>query len=236
MHKICILGNSHVACLKHGWTKIAENHPDFQISFFAEAGNDGLGTVCLDGRQLTAKSDHARNAFTVTHGKDRLDIDEYDGFLIFGARAQTFWPTDTFYSTACLDAAFDDLTTGTPANRVLTCLAEVTDAPIYVGHSPLLAAREIRDRTVSDAYLAGLELLNDRYYSKHGARMLGQPLSTIVNGSSTAPELSWGVPKLSAVNGVDDARQAATDNSHMDAVFGALWLEAFFEILAKKSR
>lgn len=231
MHKICILGNSHVACLKHGWTKIAERYPDFRVSFFAEAGNEGLGTVYLDGRQLTAKGDYARNAFAVTHGKDRLDIDDYDVFLIFGARAQTFWPTDVFYSAACLDAAFDDLTLGTPAKRVLTCLAEVTDAPIYVGHTPLLAAREIRDRTVSDAYLAGIELLNDRYYSKLGAKMLGQPLSTIVNGCNTAPEYSWGVPKLSAVNGVDNARQAATDNSHMDAAYGALWLEAFFDTL-----
>lgn len=70
-----------------------------------------------------------------------------------------------------------------------------------------------------------------QHYSKFDAKMVGQPLSTIVNGGSTAPQYSWGAPRLSAVIGIDDARSNATDNTHMDAAFGALWLEAFLEEL-----
>jgi hypothetical protein len=215
---------------------MAESNPQISINFFAQAGNEGLGTVYVDGQHLTADSDHTRKALIATYGKYRLDILDYDSFVIFGAKSRTFWPSDTFYSSACLDAAIEDLTIHTPAHHVLSCLREVTDAPICIGHTPLVAARNIRERAVSETYLAGIKILNNRIFNKLDAKMIGQPLSTIVNGFNTAPEYSWGVPKLSAVNSIDHAQGESTDNTHMDAAFGKLWLEEFFENNLSKSK
>lgn len=122
----------------------------------------------------------------------------------------------------------DDLTCGIPAAHVLNCLREVTKVPVYIGHTPLAAARVTRENKASDLYLSGINTLNEKHYHKFGAEMIGQPLSTIVNGRNTAPEYSWGVPKLSAVNGLDNDTGSPEDNTHMDAAFGSLWLEDFF--------
>lgn len=227
MTKICILGNSHVASLKQGWDQIGEHWPSINVQFFAQPGNDGLKTVRLDGHFLTSDHENAKKAFMTTHGAERLDLRSFDLFLIYGSQSQCLMLGDGFYSKQCIDATIDDLTRGTPAQHVLECLRQVTDAPIFVGHTPLRAARTVRDRSVSPAYRAGLGILNERHYAKHGAEMIGQPDETIVNGRSTAPKFSWGVPKLSGVLTQGGERSAASDNTHMDGAFGQLWLEAF---------
>jgi hypothetical protein len=228
MHKICILGNSHVGSLKAAWEKMRSNWPDIDVAFFAQAGVRGLDSVILDGGRLGSDSEHVRTHFVATHGKEWLEIGEYDGFLIYGAGCRTYWPQDAFYSAACVDAAFGDLTEGTPAQHVLALLRAATEVPIYLGHNPLLAARETRSREVSESYLAGIELLNRGHYDKFKARLVGQPLDTIVNGNSTDPVYSWGTPRYLSVNKISHDMTPDTDNTHMNAAFGALWLESFF--------
>lgn len=211
-----------------GWNMISERWPEIEVSFFGQAGNEGLATVFVSEGQLTSSSDHARKAFVMTHGRDYLEIGNYDSFLIYGARSRNFWPGNNFYSSACLNAALDDLTRDTPAQHVLSCLRGASKAPIFVGHTPLVAARMVRDHTVLDEYCKGIEVLNQRHYRKFASELVGQPLATIVNGRNTAPEYSWGVTRLSSVFGADDTPARSSDNSHMDGVFGALWLEQFF--------
>lgn len=228
MLKLCILGNSHIASLKLGWEEIKLGQPEIQADFFAQAGNDGLATVVVKGGKLTSENKDVRKAFVRTYGKEYLRIANYDSFLIYGARSRTYWPSGGFFSSACLDAAISDLTRETPAQLVLNALRQETDAPIYVGHTPLLAARTVRDRTASDSYQEGIDILNHRHYINFGAEFVGQPTETMVNGRATAPEYSWGVKKLSAAVGIDDAVSDLNDNTHMNATFGALWLQKFF--------
>ena len=228
MHRICILGNSHVASVKQGWENIGEDWPGIDVSFFAQAGNQGLQSVCVDGHHLTSKQSKARNSFSLTHGKERMDIESYDSFLIYGARSRNYWPGNTFYSRSCVETVIDDLTCDTPAQHVLSCLRQVSEVPIFIGHSPLLAAKKIRDRNVSEEYLDGIQTLNRLHYSKYSAEMVAQPLTTIVNGRNTAPEYSGGVAKLSSVLGGSDENSNSTDNTHMDGAFGEAWLTHFF--------
>jgi hypothetical protein len=143
MHKICILGNSHVASLKQGWEQIKGSWPRVEVSFFAQAGVEGLHSVFVDGYHLTSRKSNARESFVLTHGEERMDIWKYDSFLIYGAKSRNYWPGNTFYSMSCLKSVIEDLTCGTPAQHVLSCLREVSEAPIFIGHSPLRAAKII---------------------------------------------------------------------------------------------
>lgn len=143
MHKICILGNSHVASLKQGWEQIKGSWPRVEVSFFAQAGVEGLHSVFVDGYHLTSRKSNARESFVLTHGEERMDIWKYDSFLIYGAKSRNYWPGNTFYSMSCLKSVIEDLTCGTPAQHVLSCLREVSEAPVFIGHSPLRAAKII---------------------------------------------------------------------------------------------
>lgn len=228
MHKICILGNSHVASVKQGWENIKESWPNIEVSFFAEAGNDGLKSVHVDGHHLTSDLEHAKKSIALTYGKERMDIRSYDSFLIYGAKSRSYFPNGSFYSKSCLQSVMDDLTIDTPAQHVLSCLREVSDAPLFIGHTPLAAAETIRDRHVLKEYPDGVQILNQLHYSRYNAEMLVQPLETIVNGRNSAPEYSWGTPKLSSVLDGGNEKTGPTDNTHMDGAFGGIWLTEFF--------
>jgi hypothetical protein len=228
MHKICILGNSHVASLKQGWKNTMGDWPGIEVSFFAQAGNEGLKSVFADGQHLTSNNSKARDSFVLTHGEGHMDIDKYDSFLIYGAGSVNYWPGNIFYSTNCVKSVVDDLTCNTPAQHVLSCLRKVSKAPIFIGHTPLHAAKKIRDRNVSDEYLDGIETLNRLHYGQYNAEMVSQPLKTIVNSRNTAPEYSWGVQTLASVIGGRDEKSGSTDNTHMDGTFGEIWLNEFF--------
>lgn len=83
--KICILGNSHMACIKNAWKKDeSELKEGFEIDFFGATG-DILKHIKLDGMILLPTSKTSLKHINITsQGKKNIDLNSYNFFFIAG--------------------------------------------------------------------------------------------------------------------------------------------------------
>ncbi|MGJ8544514.1 MAG: hypothetical protein ACSHWZ_03645 [Sulfitobacter sp.] len=84
--KILVLGDSHAAAVKHGWTEIADDHPDIALDFFALPLRN-LSVLRANGSQLRlAKGARARHGdrFRETFPSGAIELKNYDAVLLTG--------------------------------------------------------------------------------------------------------------------------------------------------------
>lgn len=222
--KIAVLGNSHVGALRRGLELMNAADVPHDCVWFAARGR-GLSHLALEGRTLVPKSENTASAITFTSGGARsVDIDAYDGFLLYGFVNAFVLESGRFYSRAVLDCAINDLAKNALSYKLIRYLRAVTSKPIYVGHRPLRAA-PLRD-VPQDlcAYTSGLQMLNETVYADVGAVMLPQPLESIVNGNRTRIDFTKGSKRLDLGDTNDGELHGANDISHMNDDFGRMWL------------
>jgi len=227
--KICVLGNSQAATLRDGWELIREDYKDISLTFFARFGNSMNGLFIQDGKLSPDKEKLADAMRRTSGGLDVVDPGAYDAFLLFGmdASANFVFP-NRYYSAQVQRKAIEDMTTGTMASNLLAKVLDITNKQVYVGHNALIAAREVKFDGQTESYEAGIDVLNQKFYSGCGATLVPQPLDTIVNGSQTHSKYSRKAKRLFG-NG-DDIYYNETDRAHMNDEWGKLWLGNFFEI------
>lgn len=230
MMKICIMGNSHVGSLKRGWDEIVGNYPEQEITFFAQRA-DGLNELISKNGKLIPKSEELAKALEFTSGgKKEINPSEYDVFVIYGAGANiNFVKDNQFYSSAVIESSLNDLVANTLSFNLLKRLRTLTTKAVFIGHMPLIAAKEVLSEDIPDDYIARVALINDVIYHPLNAELVTQPLSTIVNGNNTHPDFSKGSKRLAIGDSFDDEYHPDDDTGHMNDKFGAIWLTEFFK-------
>src|ERR1700726_4363476 len=140
--RVCVIGNSHVAALKLGWTQVRTTYPKVEITFFAHAGLF-INYLKLEDSCLVPTTEDLRKAIAFTSGgQDRIRPEAFDCFLIYALTAKpAFARSSQFYSAACVKALANNLVANTASTRLLRELKEITAKRIHVGHDPLLAAQ-----------------------------------------------------------------------------------------------
>lgn len=229
--KICVIGNSHVGALKRAWDAMPGRHQSANITFFAARGRGLEGLAVNDGR-LVPETEFLKKSLEFTSGgKQVIDPDEYDVSLVYGLGASgLFISPKRYYSSAVLRQAANDHVAGTPSFNLIRKIRQLTDKTVFVGHSPLRAFRGEGFKVVEpEAYLFGLEVVNDFVYSSIGSELVAQPLHTIVNGRFTNPLFSQGSKRLSIRDKHDDEHHPENDYAHMNDEFGAEWLTSFLD-------
>lgn len=230
--KLAIIGNSHIASLKRGWAKTSENYPSVEVVFFGSKG-DTLKHMEVQGRKIVPANNRVLKSISfVSGGRDSIDPAEFDAVLIYGAQAAPFFfPVSGFYSSQVIRRTMEDLVKDRVYFKLANMVRCLSEVPVYVGHTPLRAARK-RDRDQSrESYARGLALLNEVVFAPMNVRMVSQPPKTIVNGNGTAMRYSVGSRRLAVGNAVDDDLHPENDRYHMNEEFGKLWLEKFFSEL-----
>jgi hypothetical protein len=226
--RLAILGNSHLGSLKRAWDKISSEFPSLEIVFFGARGNT-LENMRSQGRKLVPTTPEAVAALKFTSGgRSEIDLDGYDAVLIYGCSAQPFFTPKRNYSKQAIFRTMSDLSSGFHFRLLQMARSAAADLPIYLGHDPLLAAEPSPQGQGNDAYLDGMALLNQTILEPVGARMIGQPLDTIVNGNRTHIKYARGSKRLAIGDHVDDELHPERDIFHMNDEFGELWLRAFF--------
>ena len=222
--RLCILGNSHAACLKDAWDEINADHPEIKTTFFAARGNR-LSGLEPDGRALSPAGPDAEALAEylrfISEGADRVAVEAYDLFLVYGLNLG-FPDLARFHSSAVAQALADEHIDRS-VNAILTSrLRSLTDKPIYVAHNPM--------RTTPPSYgdpkpyVEVLALLQSRY-TPFDALFVPQPKDTRKGESRTLERFATGSRRLDVGRG--GAAHAASDNRHMNAEFGKHWLTSF---------
>lgn len=227
--KICILGNSHAAALKHGWDRIAADYRGVNVHFYTMLGQN-LGALELDGRHLVKKGGRGGRVrhFPPEIG-EAVDLDLYDGFILHGLGLNFRSPDGPGLSAAVREAVIVDSLQDTALWKLLGVIREVSGAPARVGPTPLRAAENVKTRGPSPEFRAFVEKLR-LLCEERNAVVVPQPDETIVNGAMTDPKFNMDVVPI----GKDPAEKMGanerhTDRSHMNPEFGVMMMTRYLE-------
>jgi hypothetical protein len=241
--QICVIGDSHTAALKAGWTSVAAEFPDVTLTFFA-AGRERLVHLVVQDGALVAGDKHLRLAFKHSSGGADRIIPRFDRYVLCGLgsgmrtilplfralRPATIVPDDRqIVSNACYAACMARLLAMTPLMWLLELVRQISDAPALLVPTPSFAPRPAFDNMQQTGEAACLAALFVRAFdglaAPHGARFLPQPRETLDRSViCTDPIHFRGAVHLS--DGGDD------DQNHCNAAYGAIVLRHVLAELA----
>jgi len=224
--KLCILGNSHAAALKHGWDRIGCEYQDVDVDIFSMLGQN-MAELELVGHSLSLAdtSKCKMRSFPHTAG-DVIDLKSYDGFILHGIGLRVGIVPGAVFSKACREHAIVDAVKGTALWGVLSDIRKVSDVKIVVGHTPLRAALDAQSNGPSADYSLYLDQMNEYCFHGLSAAVIAQPDNTIVNGCMTHPKYNTDVVSLNK-EGIEESGVRHSDLNHMNPAFGVEMLRQF---------
>jgi hypothetical protein len=88
--RICIVGNSHVAALRRGWTQLETQYPETIVDIYGAPGGTFTEVMASDGK-IVCKGERAADSFKMTGGSREVALNRYDCVVVVGAgiRLQT---------------------------------------------------------------------------------------------------------------------------------------------------
>lgn len=227
--KVCVIGNSHIACLR---AALNENPAAFtagEITFFG-AAKGLLSKLVADqrDRKLTAPPEVAERLKRTSGGLSHIKVDSYDAFLVGGLSnaVQSLVPTiaSDRFSDAVKSATIRDFWNKQKLSQVIRTFRLVSDAPLFVMHAPLVAASD-PVQMPGDAYASMISASQEVYFDEFSAKLLRQPDITLNGGMATRSEYSSGSVKLGDESSGDPQEHREGENSHMNAAFGGIMLQ-----------
>ena len=222
--KICVIGNSHVASLKLGWDRVAAEFPGVELSFFAARGRRMSGLVAKNGKLVAGTESLAAAMAFVSGGVREVQAREYDAFILYGL---LILPRLALGSSRALRrAATVDYLQSSVMHGVFAKMRSVTDKMVWIGPCPLAASyAERSDYPMLDYpnVIADLASMFDDPMTS----ILGQPLDTVLPSLTTDARFSEGALRLPDPEASGNKREHPEgETKHMNAEFGALWLQA----------
>lgn len=89
--KLCVISNSYIASLKLGWDHSHTTHPDVEVDFFGSPAQT-MKSLEIEGRTLVSRDPKVAEMFRYTSGgREIIEVDKYDRFLIYGAGLSIHW-------------------------------------------------------------------------------------------------------------------------------------------------
>lgn len=229
--KVCVIGDSHVGAIKLAYDALGPA-PPHELTFFAALA-EGIDRLELaDGKLVPpANIPHVAEAMRMTSGGlSTINPKVYDLFLLIGmvgSIEQMVWTIARPLSEAVRACAVTDFWHASRLPPLLGTLRQITQKPVTVGFTPLLARAQTNDLG-PERYARFLEQSNALFFSGFNVRAIGQPPQTIVNGHATKIEYSRMSERLLKDKEGRAVRHPEGETSHMNKDYGALWLAQFF--------
>jgi hypothetical protein len=219
--RICLIGNSHLACLKLAWDQCRDRFPGYDVSFFGARGHRMIHME-REGDHLVSRRPAVRESLVVTGGAESIDTTQFDGFGLCGL-SLLFPQLDRRLSSAVRGAVLRQMFEQSIAAHILGLLRQVTDRPVLVTGVPLTSAENPDlgdDETLADYgdMIGDIEAL----VAAAGGRFLPQPAVTREGRFGTRPLYSKGSVRMDLGAGLEE--HPDTDHKHMNAAFGELVL------------
>ena len=244
--RVCVIGDSHTAALKAGWTSIAGEFARADLTFFA-ARRELLVNLAVQDGALVPTDPRLRRAFKERAGGATRIEPRFDSYILCGMgsgvkavlpllsrhRPATIAPDGRQgLSNACYAACMARVLGLTPMMWLLGLLRQISGAPAALVATPASAprlafamlAQRGEDAALVSLYTSAFESLAGPL----GARFLAQPRETLHKSVlSTDPVYFRGSEHLA---GDED------DQSHANAEYGAIVLRRALTALTSESR
>jgi hypothetical protein len=230
--RICVIGNSHVACLKSAWSTLETECDEHTLKFFA-GPKSTLAELSLDeksGRLVSTSTALTASLRMTSGGEAEIDVDHYDLFLLVGLLF--WWPSiPRQVSRAVQVALAQDVFAKTLSANIAALLRRCTQAPILVTAVPRPVKHEAPRELSATLPLATVaEIFSEAHVSTRW-RFFAQPSTTLGASGYTLDHLSKDAPRLAhtpmSVGQVFDDK----NSGHMNTEFGRLFLTGLFESL-----
>jgi hypothetical protein len=239
MKRVCVLGDSHSACLKLAWEEVRGAHRDVTLTFFADRD---LGLRGLQPRDGALVPDSAELRKTIEHtsgGLGVVDLGCYDAVLIVGLRIRAYprMEGEGHFSAAAVRQWLVDFIPTTIGFDLATKIRRLSRVPIFIMHTPLFASSGAPEVDVGlEAYRSFVGCLREQAFNGLAATVFEQPEETITDGVFTKQEYSIG-SRLLEVSGSSANRQHAPSNrGHMNAEYGKVCLATYLPAIASATR
>ncbi|SRR5579862_6870252 len=140
MTKICLMGDSHAAALKRGWTRIAGDFPGTEITFFAGDKAEWHNVHAAEGKLVPASA-RLREQF-VRSTKDMEEIaSDFDAYIVCSLDLGIlmplgFWASGRYPDWESYRAAVNALVRHSGAAHILTELRKIATAPALLAAAP----------------------------------------------------------------------------------------------------
>lgn len=232
--KICMIGNSQMACLKQAWPAVAPAWPDLQVGFFGAPG-EWLDTLAwMDGSILSSEQRVADMLAVVTGGAPVLNPADWDGFVLAGLSMnvrphRTADWLDRRLSAALRHAVLRERFATTTMAHVLRLLRRGSAAPVWLMPNPRPRPPQEAEAPAPPSAQSHAEALADLRQALEGTvpggpvHVVGQPEDTLLEGRWTQPHFGEGAMKLIA-RADGSQTQDSEDRTHMNPAFGArMW-------------
>lgn len=241
--RLCLIGNSHLAAIKLGWSDIGASYPEYEPTFFGAPGPGSAFAVRLEGDAIVTETAAMTGHFRFTSGgKDRIALADYDAFALFSLsfnihvvveqirefRPDIFraLPGKHFISEKVFRELVRSSYENSTAYKLARTIAGVTGNPIVISPQPLPSERlgerpgtwaQLKNNGYGES-LRGLCAEVARDLCGDRAEVVWQPAHTVRDSLFTGHEFSEGSVRLK--RGFDDPHPEA-DFDHMNGKYGA---------------
>ena len=250
MTRYCLIGNSHLACLKQGWERIRARHPHVALTFFGAAGK-AFKELTLAGHALVPADDEMSAGFRWTSGgAAEIRLDDFDCFVTVALGFNPQWivnlarrfsyvdprlsQTHRLVSRECFTQAITDGLLASSAARIARQIRLATQGKhIILLPQPCKSVAIMSTETFQATYQGAPEgcwpLFEDLWTESAsavaevvGAEVLFQPVETLSHHIFT--EHRFSKDSVTLEEGLSN-RHPDTDFGHMNADYGALLLQ-----------
>ncbi|HWA91368.1 MAG TPA: hypothetical protein VG889_15135 [Rhizomicrobium sp.] len=230
IRNICLMGDSHAAALRKGWSTVRRDFPKFRVTFFAGTTEDWDSVVVSEAR-LVPGSEHLKAQFERSSRGVTEIAGGYDAYVLCGlgprlSEALRLWvnreeknrTTWEAYRAAVAESLRDH-----ECARVLPKLRAISRAParIVAGpHQPLAFCKSSArlDNATAERLRANFYDECRTFAAEHGATFVPQPEETLApNGVTTRMEFWSGIAK---------------DRRHCNGEYGAIVMRNLLRAIA----
>lgn len=212
--KICLIGNSALACVKKAWENASlEVRSQADLTFFASSAYS-TEKLFLRGSALSSDDDKVREQFVLTSGgSSDIDILSFDLFVIYGLSFECRDYLRAFKTHALLEdkdcsgsrslmseemhyQLISDLYEMRPGKRLAKAISAVSDAAIVLGSAPLPTEVALRPGQLLASFDPGadrefLVRLGARYRREFLDRAKASGWMAFVQGEDTLTDLGF---------------------------------------------
>lgn len=234
--KLCVIGNSHTACVKAAWDEAGRRFPKLEPTFFAAPGQGIRGLAFRNGCLQPQSPELRKDLAFTSGGLEEIVLADYEAFWLVGMANATA-PLDSRLSAAVREATLRDRMERTQVMTFVKMIRRASQAPIVASCMPFVTERHLDDAfpelpsSLRPAVIAS-ELT--RLLGISGFTLMEQPETTLVPSRFLSlPEYLEGSPRLAhtahKVGATFDG--IATNKNHMNSKYGELLIQQAAERL-----
>lgn len=225
--KICLIGNSHIACLGEAWS---ENHYGLDITFFGSHLKTIVNTKNIDNIIYATTSSLKSNFIMTSRGKDSIDLNNYDVIVIHGLIQQLInyaihiesIKNNIYYSSEIIKKSNPFFSCA--CHHIVTEIRKTSGIKILCSFAPNPIQTEPSKVINEFVYKSIVDLFN-KLSEEFNFEILHQPPETLKNYIYTLDRYNKGSKKFDPCTIVGTQEYSHDDTLHMNAEFGHLYLQ-----------